>query len=260
MIPMHAGGRTATLGRGEDARRFAGSGQDSYGGVEPACSCSRRHRKCTLDRSSVRFYIARRTAFGHQWTPAALALVTAVALADTDLYAGLEDGRILQMKDGAWVVAGQAPGAAHVTTLAKLSSGEWWLVNARKAWTGKQTVMNADSSKSLTGIAETPTKTLVQPGPDFFFGRAVKAPVTAFAGTSRGFLLRPEFESLVYDASTATWGGPRLKKDAPSFRANNDGTVLFSMRPGRLSVDGGASWSASRATRHSGRARIFQRA
>ena len=177
------------------------------------------------------------------WTPmdtGTLALVTAVALADTDLYAGLEDGRILQMKDGAWVVAGQAPGAAHVTTLAKLSSGEWWLVT--QAWTGKQTVMNADSSKSLTGIAETPTKTLVQPGPDFWSG--VKAPVTAFAGTSRGFLLRPEFESLVYDASTATWGGPRLKKDAPSFRANNDGTVLFSMRPGRLSVDGGASWSA----------------
>jgi hypothetical protein len=119
------------------------------------------------------------------------------------------------------------------------ADGNWWVVTRQL---GEMTATNVYTGKSLTELPTAPGKTLSQPNWPGFWG-PVKPFALPVAGKGKYFLSILD-EIHTYDAGSSAWTDLPKQKNTPVLLANNDGSVLFSIRPGQVSVDDGATWAA----------------
>jgi hypothetical protein len=189
--------------------------------------------------------VLRRSATG-KWSnldTGQLAEVTAVHLTPAgELLAGLEDGRIyrLEQEPGAFSLIGQAPDRGRVVDVRLLADDHWVLVTRQMVGTAGETRVYFSPSPGQWPAA--PDRVFRQPMKPGFTKGVSPFPEPAL-GRSRYYISIRRIVTAEYDIATRAWIETAVKKKAEHIAANNSGTVLYGLRPARVSTDDGRTWN-----------------
>jgi hypothetical protein len=165
-------------------------------------------------------------------------VISAVTLDNGVILAGTEDGRIVRLDGDRPTVVHEVVDHGRIVNIKHWSDGSWWV--ASQVESGKLTT-NIYAGASLPELSGTPLKSVVQNTPTAFMSPKPYANVVG--GNGKYFVSIGDSELHAYDKATDKWeAAPRVKKAAVPVESNNDGSVLFSMRPAMVSDDDGTTW------------------